>query len=795
LIIYEADKKKFLEHVFDADIQDVIEASYRKRTGRRAAPSEVSAWASSLGYMGKVLRDDAIPDDCGVAIEYGIPQSPKRVDFILTGKNEHGQSCAVIVELKQWQTAKATTKDAVVVTRFLHGEKETPHPSYQAWSYAAILQGFNEAVYEGEIELKPCAYLHNYPPPAAPITDPFYSAHLERAPVFLKGERDRLRDFIRRHVRYGDKGAVLYQIENGRIRPSKSLADALVGLLKRQPEFVLVDDQKLVHEEVLQQVRRAQNSAKHVVIVEGGPGTGKSVVAINLLVAIIDSGFTARYVTKNAAPRAVYESRLAGTFRRTEISNLFTGSGSFTNSGENEWDALVIDEAHRLNEKSGLYANLGENQILELMRASRCAVFFIDESQKVTLRDIGTKSAILDWARKLGARTSVLELVSQFRCNGSDNYLDWLDQGLQVKTTSAEFLNPAEFDFRIVDSPVELRTLILQRNEERNRARMVAGYCWGWPSKKDPRAYDIDIPDHGFKARWNLTQDGGLWMVSPDSVNEVGCIHTCQGLEVDYIGVIVGEDLIVRNGQIQTHPEKRARSDKSIHGLKQMLKTDPEKAREQADAIIKNTYRTLMTRGMKGCYVYFEDAEAAAYFRARIKDAPVEVQEHEAVVRPFRVIPASDAIPYENALPVIPLKLAAGAFSGAQALEHEAVEWGVPDGVRISPDMFIAQVLGESMNRRIPNGSWCVFRANPGGTRQNKIVLAQHRTISDPETGGSYTVKVYSSEKVADAAHEWKHARITLSPSSTDSSFVPLVLAPGASDPINIVAELIAVLA
>lgn len=794
MIIYEADKKRFVEHVFDADIQDVVEESFRKRTGRRASPSEINAWASSLVYMGKVLRDDAIPDDCGVAIEYGIPQSPKRVDFILTGKSEAGRSCAVIIELKQWQAAKKTNKDAVVLTRFLHGEKETPHPSYQAWSYAAILEGFNEAVYGGGIELKPCAYLHNYAPPADPIKDSFYSAHIERAPVFLKGERDKLRDFILLHVRKGDRGSVLYEMENGRIRPSKSLADALVGLLKRQPEFVLIDDQKLVHEEVLQQVRRAQNGARHVVIVDGGPGTGKSVVAINLLVSIIDSGFTARYVTKNAAPRAVYESRLTGTFKKTEISNLFTGSGSFTESAENDWDAIVVDEAHRLNEKSGLYANLGENQILELMRAARCTVFFIDESQKVTIRDIGTKRVIKEWAEKLGARTTVLELASQFRCNGSDNYLDWLDQALQVRTTPAEFLDPVEFDFRVVDSPTQLRELIVQKNRERNRARMVAGYCWDWPSKKNPAAFDIDIPQHGFKARWNLTQDGGLWMVSPESVNEVGCIHTCQGLEVDYIGVIVGRDLIVRNGRVLTRPEMRARSDNSVKGLKKMLTSDPEAARKLADEIIKNTYRTLMTRGMKGCYVYFEDAEAAEFFRGRIKSSIVEQEQVEPEVRPFQVIPASDAIPYENALPVIPLKLAAGAFSGTQALDVGSVEWGVPSGVRISPDMFIAQVVGESMNRRIPSGSWCVFRANPAGTRQNKVVLAQHRTISDPETGGSYTVKVYTSEKAADIDEGWKHVRIKLSPSSTDATFAPIELAPDSDDPVRVIAELVAVL-
>jgi DUF2075 family protein len=744
--------------------------------------------------MGKVLRTDEIPEDCGVAIEYSIPQSSKRVDFILTGMNEEKRPCAVIVELKQWQAARPTSKDAIVRTRYLHGEKETTHPSYQAWSYAAILEGFNEAVYDGDIDLKPCAYLHNYPPPGAPITDTFYGEHISRAPVFLKGEKDKLKDFITRHVRYGDKRAVLYKIENGRIKPSKSLADALVGLLKRQPEFILLDDQKLVFEEVLQKIRRAQDRGKHVVLIEGGPGTGKSVVAINLLVSTLDSGFTARYVTKNAAPRAVYEARLAGTMRRTEISNLFTGSGSFTQCEEDDWGALIVDESHRLNEKGGLYGNLGENQILELIRASRCTVFFIDESQKVHLKDIGTKKAILDWAKKLGAKTTTLELTSQFRCNGSSDFLDWLDQTLQVRATSAEFLDPAEFDFRVVDSPTELRDLIERKNVERNRARMVAGYCWGWPSKKSPSAYDIVIPEHGFKARWNLTQDGSLWLISPNSVKEVGCIHTCQGLEVDYIGVIVGRDLSVRDGKVLTHPEERARHDRSIHGLGTLRRTNADAARKVADEIIKNTYRTLMTRGMKGCYVYFEDKDAADYFKSRIKEHVVEPEQPTSEIRPFRVIPASDAIPYENAIPVVPLKLAAGAFSGVQALQVDAVEWGSPEGVKISADMFIAQVIGESMNRRIPNGAWCVFRANPAGTRQNKIVLVQHRTISDPETGGSYTVKVYGSEKETDPESGLMNVRITLSPSSTDSSYEPIVLLPDEDEPVRVIAELIAVL-
>jgi uncharacterized protein len=757
--------------------------------------------------MGKVLDDAGVPDDCGVAIEYTIPQTAKRVDFLLTGRTADERPCVVVVELKQWESAQKTGMDGIVSTRFARGQAEVNHPSYQAWSYAALLEGFNEAVYEGGIQLRPCAYLHNYPPPGVDITDPFYSDHLERAPVFLKGgpERQRLREFIQQHVRFGDKGHALYQIEGGRIRPSKSLADALVGMLKGNEEFVLIDDQKLVYETAMQEARKAGDKGKRVLIVDGGPGTGKSVVAVNLLVGLTDSRMTAKYVTKNAAPRAVYEARLKGHMRKTEISHMFTGSGSFTGTDANAFDALVVDEAHRLNEKSGLYGNLGENQVKELIRSARFSVFFVDESQKVTLKDVGDKKTIRHWAKQLGATVKEMSLASQFRCNGSDGYLAWLDHNLQIHDTANEYLDVAEFDFRIIESPAKLRDLIVEKNEERNRARMVAGYCWSWPSKSDRTAFDIVMPEQGFKARWNLTQDGSLWIVSPDSVSEVGCIHTCQGLEVDYIGVIIGDDFIVRDGKGITQPEKRARSDKSIHGLKQLARTNPQAAAAQADSIIKNTYRTLMTRGMKGCYVYCTDNETADFFRSRLRGLrPALVQtvrpivarasNEAANVLPFRVLPMREVQPYRNAVPVFPLKIAAGAFSGTQLADLDAADWAMPDGVSIGPEMFIAQVVGESMNKKIPNGSWCLFRARPGGTRQGKIVLARHRDIVDPDTGGSFTIKVYSSEKRADAEDGWRHERVVLSPRSTDASFQPIVVDVDTRGNVEVLAELVAVL-
>jgi DUF2075 family protein len=389
-------------------------------------------------------------------------------------------------------------------------------------------------------------------------------------------------------------------------------------MLQGKREFVLIDDQKVAYETIIAEATEASEGLKRVIIVDGGPGTGKSVVAINLLAALTAKQLLAKYVTKNRAPRAVFEKTLSGAYRTSQIASLFAGSGEFIETPANTFDALVVDEAHRLNEKSGLYANLGSNQIDEIIHATKCAIFFIDEDQRVTWKDIGRKTEIEDWARKAGAAVTRLKLESQFRCAGSDGYLAWLDHVLGIRDTANPDLDPDEFDFQVFDSPTEVRRLIEEKNRPNNRARMVAGYCWDWKSKRDPHDFDVVLPEHNFAMQWNLAQDGGLWITAERSVEQIGCIHTCQGLEVDYIGVIIGPDLIVRDGKIVTQPEKRSRQDQFIKGYKKALKIEPGEARAKAEAIVKNTYRTLMTRGMKGCFVYFTDRNAAAHFRARI---------------------------------------------------------------------------------------------------------------------------------------------------------------------------------
>ncbi|WP_017739165.1 DUF2075 domain-containing protein [Pseudomonas sp. CBZ-4] len=617
MIVYAATKQQFLKDNDNDDIEEVILRHFKEATGKTVGRSEIRSWQGSLTYMAKVLRDEGLPSDAGLAIELHIPQSSKRIDFLLTGRDENQAKKAVLIELKQWSKASATTKDAIVKTALGGGLVETIHPSYQVWSYAVLLEGFNEAVYDKSIEIRPCAYLHNYVSDGI-IDSAHYEPHISKAPLFLKGpeELTKLRSFLKKHIAHGDNKEVLYELSDGKIRPSKALAEALEGLMTGKPEFVLIDDQKAIFESALAAASEASEQAPKVLIIEGGPGTGKTVLAINLLVRLTELRLLSKYVSKNAAPRKVYESKLVGTIKRSHFSNFFSGSGAFIDTEPNTFDALIVDEAHRLNEKSGLYGNLGENQIKELIESAKCSIFFIDEDQRVTLSDIGSKQAIRAFAKAKGAVVEEYVLSSQFRCSGSDGYMAWLDDVLGIRSTANPTLNTSEYEFKVFDSPQALHDAIDEKNHG-NKARVVAGYCWPWLSKKDAKATDIVI-GNDYARQWNLDQDGSLWIIAENSIEQVGCIHTCQGLEVDYIGVIIGPDLVVRDGQVVTSPHERDKNDKSIRGWKKLMKEQPALAQQDTDLIIKNTYRTLMTRGMKGCYLYCTDQETAQYFESRL---------------------------------------------------------------------------------------------------------------------------------------------------------------------------------
>ncbi|MEG2305694.1 MAG: DUF2075 domain-containing protein, partial [Lachnospiraceae bacterium] len=491
---------------------------------------------------------------------------------------------------------------------------------YQAWSYSMLIKDYNKSVQDKNVQIYPCAYLHNYRRSENdPIDNPHYQTYIDEAPVFTRGEVSKLRDFIKKSVVVGDEKEVLYLIDRGKIRPSKSLQNTIASMLKGNHEFVMLDEQKVVYENIMNLSKQAEKDGiKRTIIVQGGPGTGKTVVAINLLSNLTNDGQFVQYVSKNSAPRNVYLQKLKGVMKKSSVDNMFKGSGIYTEAEQDSIHTILVDEAHRLNAKSGMFQNMGENQIKEIINVAKCSVFFIDESQRVTLSDIGSVEEIEYWAGKEQSQIYKMELVSQFRCNGSDGYLAWLDDVLDIRKTANYEMDDIDYDIRICETPNEVYNIVLERNKAPNHARLLAGYCWNWikEGKNNSDVHDIKIGD--FEMSWNLGSSS-TYAIDDTSVNEIGCIHTSQGLEFDYVGVIIGDDLRYKEGKIITDFTKRARTDQSLKGIKKMYKENPSEAEKVADEIIKNTYRTLMTRGMKGCYVYCENQGLRDYLRERIQ--------------------------------------------------------------------------------------------------------------------------------------------------------------------------------
>ncbi len=623
MIIYSGSKADFMNEVEEDAIAYSIRDNILEKMHRKTGEAEFRSWINSLEFMYKVLNDNDIPKDSGIAIEYNLPNTAKRVDFLISGYDDKNYANVVIIELKQWEKLKKVAGLDGLVETFTGGaNRRVVHPSYQAWSYAEMIRDYNEYAQAVDVKLWPCAYLHNYlRKDNDPLDDPIYEDYLADAPAFTKGDVKKLREYIKRVVKTGDNEEILYEIDNGRIKPSKSLQDAIVGMLENNPEFNLIDDQKVVFERIMELARMcARDGKKRVLIAQGGPGTGKTVIAVNLLARLTQEGFFAQYCSKNSAPREVYKRKLKGHRSKSSIDNMFKGSGTYVDVPKDAIGVVLADEAHRLNEKSGLYGNQGINQIHEIINAAKLSVFFIDESQRVTVKDIGSVSEIKQWAAVNGAEVYEEELTSQFRCNGSDGYLAWLDDVLEIRQTANYELEDINYEFIVFDTPQELREKVVSRNQSSNKARILAGYCWNWPKsgRSDTNAHEIKIGD--FEISWNL-EGGDAFAISPTSINEAGCIHTTQGLEFEYVGVIIGDDLRYEGGHLVADYRKRAKTDQSIKGLKKLEQEDPERAHHLADEIIKNTYRTLMTRGMKGCYVYATDPALREYLSGRVGKA------------------------------------------------------------------------------------------------------------------------------------------------------------------------------
>ena len=620
MIVYSANKGLFVQDVRTNVIATKILDLIREKGLNAGQDREFAAWHNSMKFMRDIVDDPEIDDDVQIAIEYNIPQTSKRVDFIIIGANEKGKDNIVIVELKQWSRAEVVDDDMhfCVRTYVANDNRIVCHPSYQAYSYSRFMCNYSQLIQDRGIKLVPCAYLHNYLPAyKQALSADIYKEWFTSAPFFIMDEVLQFTEFVKQFVtKKSSSGDLLYLIDHGRIKPTKSLQDALSTMVKGTPVFDLLDEQAVCYDMCIRTMLQClKDNKKRTILVQGGPGTGKSVLAVNLLMHFITCACNAAYVTKNSAPRQAFLSILSDNKAKklAEINQLFRSPFGLSRVPANSYDCLIVDEAHRLVKK--MYGDwTGENQVKECINASLFTVFLLDEDQAVTTKDIGSVQEISKWCRALGSTIIMREetkLTSQFRCNGSDAYIQFIDNLLQRgKETLDVSLTEFNYDFRIFDDPSRMRDTLREINAVNNKARMVAGYCYDWNVKNHRGDVDISLPG-GFQAKWNLANDK-IWAINPRSFEEVGCIHTAQGLEFDYVGVLIGKDLTYDkvSGRVLTNKNAISRDDNSsgIRGAND----------DDARRLILNTYKTLLTRGQKGCFVYCEDDALREYFKKMV---------------------------------------------------------------------------------------------------------------------------------------------------------------------------------
>ena len=612
MIIYKADLGNFRNNVTLNKMPEILLENLRAKGLSGGSPSEVNSWNNSLHFMKDALDDNYFSPKCQVAIEYNIPQTSKRVDFMIIGNNGRNDN-VVIVELKQWAKVETVDENCLhLVMSDLRSHDPVPHPSYQAYSYKCLILDYCDDVHVNRNTLIPCTYLHNLGESYRKVIENnLYREWTYEAPAFLQNDVIKLRDFIKQYVHLeASDGSLLYKIEEGRLKPTKSLQDALDSMLCGNEEFHMIDEQVVAYDKIMKAIKDSEKDGKkHVIIITGGPGTGKSVLAINLLAkCIIDLNLNASYITKNSAPRQCYKNLLAkgNAKRMIDLQKAIQSPFALPRIPFNGLDVGIFDEAHRMQKKPYMYP--GDDMLQDAISAARISVFFVDEDQRITINDKYSVSTIVDYAKKQNAVLHrPYELVSQFRCDGSDGYISFLNNLLELKPTANTSFEFNKLKVKVFDNPVTMRDELRELNKENNKTRMIAGYCYDWNVKNKRGDWDIILSD-GFKAKWNLEKDDH-WAVNPESFEEVGCIHTCQGMEFDYVGVIIGKDLCFRDGHVRTNRDCISKDDKSS-GIRLRTTSD-----EDADKLIRRTYKVLLSRGLKGCYIYCEDAPLRSHLK------------------------------------------------------------------------------------------------------------------------------------------------------------------------------------
>jgi uncharacterized protein len=586
------------------------------------APSEVNSWRNSLRAVSQVFQEGDLLHN-GVILEFQLPLTSRRLDCLVTGRNALSRENAVIIELKQWEKCQECEGRNELSTWIGGNYRDVLHPSAQVGQYKTYLEDAHTAFDpDSGVLLNACAYLHNYgfEPTDALFADRFNEL-LHSFPLFTGDDVDKLIAFLRPHVANGDDGEIVKTIEQSKYKASRKLLDHVSAVIKGHSEYILLDEQLIAYDRVLHTATDGvSDKKKTIVLIKGGPGTGKSVIAMNLLGDLSAKGLNTHYVTGSRAFTSTVRE-IVGT-RASQQIKYFNG---YANAAYNDVDVMVCDEAHRIRKTSNSRftpraRRSDKPQIDELIKASKTAVFFVDDDQAVRPGEIGSSAYIREFAKTQGCRVFEYELEAQFRCAGSDAFVNWVNNTLQIKRTANVLWSTDDraFDFSIFSSPLELESAIRAKAQQGFTARLTAGFCWKWsdPNPDGTLVEDVIIGD--YKRPWNAKSDGGhlapgipkesLWAYKAGGMNQIGCIYTAQGFEFDYAGVIFGTDLLFDSNSAQWIGNHDVSADSIVR-------------RSQADFLknVKNTYRVLLSRGLKGCYVHFMDKGTENFFRSRME--------------------------------------------------------------------------------------------------------------------------------------------------------------------------------
>ena len=619
--LYSGTSVDFIDQTQKNQIAGRIADQFFEHFRYKPNENEVRSWQNSLVRVASVMELGNFRDQ-GVIVEYQLPLTSKRLDVMITGHGAGGIAGAVVLELKQWDKVKASPIDECVETFVGGGSRDMLHPSRQAADYQQYLLDTHTTFSGGDMVLRACGYLHNMKRANA---DELFNAKFEdlirHCPTFTGDDVDELVPFLDNAIGEGGGVESLRQVLDGKHRPHRRLLEHTAEMIKNEPVFTLLDEQRVAFNHVLGLVRAYQlNSQQTVVLIQGGPGTGKSLVAVNLLAELMQEGFIAYHATGSKAFTQNLRKQVG-----TRAAKQFIYFNSFVGAEPNEIDLLVCDEAHRIRKSSNNQFTKKDKrsnraQIEELIDAAKITVFLIDDMQVVRPGEVGSTQLIREAAKDKGVRVIEHELEAQFRCNGSDAYVQWVENTLEIrKTPHILWERDDPFDFDVVDSPEELDSLIRTRSEEGATARLTAGFCWPWSKAKSDGTLVADVKLDGWSRPWNAKPDGtrlakgipksDFWASDPGGIEQVGCIYTAQGFEFDYSGVIWGKDLVYRpsEGWIG-QPEFSQDS---------MVKRGAKKSPEDFLKLVKNTYRVLLTRGLRGCYIYFEDEQTRDFFLSR----------------------------------------------------------------------------------------------------------------------------------------------------------------------------------